>query len=277
MTAGRDVAKDVERDAGQGAASRARGWLGCERVHLAACASTNDEAARLASGGAVHGTVVTADAQHAGRGRMGRTWHSPPGENLYLSCILRPSLSPGHATAVTLATGLGVWDAVRETGVQPALKWPNDVRVGGRKIAGVLTEMSTRGSRLQHIVAGIGINLQTRDFPPHLADAATSLRLLGIAVDRERFIARLLASLEPWLERFFAGGVPAIAEAWLARAELSRVRGTVAERSIEGRAVGLDPDGCLVIEDAAGMQHAIRSGEVVDAAPAGSAGHGSAR
>ena len=275
MTAGRDV----DRHAGQGPARPAdgRGWLGRERVHLAACASTNDEAARLASGGAAHGTVVTADAQHAGRGRMGRSWHSPPGENLYLSCVLRPPLQPGRAAAVTLATGLGVWDAVRETGVQPALKWPNDVRVDGRKIAGILTEMSTRGSRLQHLVAGIGVNLQTRDFPPHLAAAATSLRLLGVAVDRERFVARLLASLEPWLERFFAGGVPAIADAWLARAELSRVRGSVAGRFIEGRAVGLDPDGCLVVEDEAGMRHAIRSGEVVDTAPAGSAGHGSGR
>jgi BirA family biotin operon repressor/biotin-[acetyl-CoA-carboxylase] ligase len=166
---------------------------------------------------------------------------------------------------------------VRETGVQPSLKWPNDVRVGGRKIAGILTEMSTRGSRLQHIVAGIGINLHTRAFPPHLAGAATSLRLLGIAVDRERFIARLLASLEPWLARFFAGGVPAIADAWLARAELAAVRGTVAGRTIEGRAVGLDPDGCLVVEDQAGVRHAIRSGEVVDTGPAGSAGHRSGR
>ncbi|HWN72126.1 MAG TPA: biotin--[acetyl-CoA-carboxylase] ligase, partial [Haliangium sp.] len=222
-------------------------WLGCERVHLPVCGSTNDEAQRLAAAGAVHGTVVTADQQHAGRGRQGRAWHSPPGENLYLSCILRPALAPAAATAITLAAGLGVADAVQRAGAPAALKWPNDVLVHGRKLSGILTEMSTRGERVQHLVVGIGVNLESRSFPPEIGDRATSLALLGVAVERQRFVDRLLSELETWFDRFFAGGVAALADAWLARADRSRVRATSQGRLVEGSIVGLDADGCLLI------------------------------
>jgi BirA family transcriptional regulator, biotin operon repressor / biotin---[acetyl-CoA-carboxylase] ligase len=238
-------------------------WLGRERVHLPACGSTNDEAQRLAAAGAVHGTVVTADQQHAGRGRQGRAWHSPAGENLYLSCILRPALAPAAATAITLAAGLGVADAVQRAGAPAALKWPNDVLVHGRKLSGILTEMSTRGEAVQHIVVGIGVNLDSRSFPPGLGDTATSLALLGVPVDRQGFVAQLLFDLESWFERFFAGGVAALADAWLARAERSRVRATSRGRLVEGAIVGLDADGCLLVADDAGTRHRILAGDVI--------------
>lgn len=237
-------------------------WLGRERVHLPLCGSTNDEAQRLASAGAVHGTVVTADAQHAGRGRQGHRWHSPAGENLYLSCVLRPALAPAAATAITLAAGLGVVDAVQRAGAAVALKWPNDVLAGGRKLAGILTEMSTRGERVQHIVVGIGVNLDSRSFPPELRDVATSLALLGAPVVRERFVADLLSDLEIWFDRFFAGGVAALADAWLARADRARVRATSGGQIVEGVILGLDADGCLLIEDEAGARHRILAGDV---------------
>lgn len=238
-------------------------WLGRERVHLPVCGSTNDEAQRLAVAGARHGTVVTADEQHAGRGRQGRRWHSPAGENLYLSCVLRPALAPAAATAITLAAGLGVADAVQRAGAAAALKWPNDVLAGGRKLAGILTEMSTRGEHVQHIVVGIGVNLYSQHFPPELAGVATSLALLGVTVERERFVAELLDSLEIWLDRFFAGGVAAIADAWLARADRSRVRATSQGRVVEGAIAGLDADGCLLIVDQAGERHRILAGDVI--------------
>jgi BirA family biotin operon repressor/biotin-[acetyl-CoA-carboxylase] ligase len=238
-------------------------WLGCERVHLPVCGSTNDEAQRLAAAGAVHGAVVTADQQHAGRGRQGRAWHSPPGENLYLSCILRPALAPAAATAITLAAGLGVADAVQRAGAPAALKWPNDVLVHGRKLSGILTEMSTRGERVQHLVVGIGVNLESRGFPPEIGDRATSLALLGVAVERQRFVDQLLSELETWFDRFFAGGVAALADAWLARADRSRVRATSQGRMVEGSIVGLDADGCLLIADQAGVRHRILAGDVV--------------
>jgi BirA family biotin operon repressor/biotin-[acetyl-CoA-carboxylase] ligase len=237
-------------------------WLGRERVHLPVCGSTNDEAQRLAAAGAAHGTVVTADEQHAGRGRQGRRWHSPAGENLYLSCVLRPELAPAAATAITLAAGLGVADAVQRAGAPAALKWPNDVLAGGRKLAGILTEMSTRGERVQHIVVGIGVNLASRSFPPELGDVATSLALLGVPVERERFVAQLLSELEIWFDRFFAGGVPALADAWLARADRARVRATSQGRLVEGSIAGLDADGCLLITDQAGARHRILAGDV---------------
>jgi BirA family biotin operon repressor/biotin-[acetyl-CoA-carboxylase] ligase len=237
-------------------------WLGRERVHLPVCGSTNDEAQRLAAEGAAHGTVVTADQQHAGRGRQGRAWHSPAGENLYLSCILRPALAPAAATAITLAAGLGVADAVQRAGAPAALKWPNDVLVHGRKLAGILTEMSTRAERVQHIIVGIGVNLESRSFPPGLGDTATSLALLGVPVDRQRFVAELLSELETWFDRFFAGGVAALADAWLARADRSRVRATSRGRMVEGAIVGLDADGCLLVADDAGTRHRILAGDV---------------
>lgn len=243
------------------------GWLGRERVHLPACGSTNDEAARLAAAGAAHGTVVTAGAQGAGRGRQGRPWHSPPGENLYLSCVLRPALAPERAPAITLAAGLGVVDAVRWAGARPTLKWPNDVLVDGRKLAGILTEMSTRGGHVQHIVTGIGVNIDTREFPPDLARSATSLRLLGAPVAQDRFLARLLEDLERWFDRFFAGGVDALAGAWSACADRSWVRATSGGRELEGRVVGLDRDGCLLIEDLGGARHRVVAGDVIPIAP----------
>ncbi|WP_428262571.1 biotin--[acetyl-CoA-carboxylase] ligase [Haliangium sp.] len=245
------------------------GWLGRERVHLATCGSTNDEAARLAAAGAEHGLVVTADAQRAGRGRRGRTWHSPPGESLYLSCVLRPALTPARAVAVTLAAGLGVWEAVHQAGAESTLKWPNDVLVGGRKLAGVLTEMSTVGGRLRHIVIGIGINLANRAFPPELAEIATSLALAGHPVERDAFVTSLLGALERWFDRFFVGGVRALADTWLARADRGRIRASAGAETVEGTVLGLADDGCLLIEDDAGAVHRILAGEVtVVAAPA---------
>lgn len=241
----------------------AAGWLGYERVHFAACGSTNDEAARLADNGAVHGTIVTADAQHAGRGRQGRVWHSPAEGNLYLSCIMRPRLDPAQAVAVTLAAGLGVSDAVTDAGAAVTLKWPNDVLAGGRKLAGILTEMSTAGGAVRHVIVGIGVNLGSRGFPPELANVATSLALLGVSVERAGFLGTLLVALERWFDRFFAGGVAALSDAFCARVDPAPVRALVGGREVSGRAVGLAPDGCLMLVDAAGVEHRVVAGDVV--------------
>jgi BirA family transcriptional regulator, biotin operon repressor / biotin---[acetyl-CoA-carboxylase] ligase len=244
-------------------------WLGNERVDLEICDSTNDEAAALAARGAPHGTVVIARAQRAGRGRLGRVWHSPPGENLYLSCVLRPQCEPVRVPPITLAAGLGVIDAVTAAGASAVLDWPNDVMLGNRKLAGILTEMSSRGQRVEHVITGIGVNLTTERFPPHLGEIATSLRLAGVEVEPGAFVAELLAGLERWFDRFFAGGVPAIAPAWMERAGLragpagKRVRAAVAGRVIEGRAAGIDETGRLEIVADDGRAHWIVAGEVV--------------
>ncbi len=241
------------------------GWLGYERIHLADCDSTNDEAARLARAGAAHGTVVTADSQRAGRGRRGRRWHSPPGENLYLSCIVRPQLAPAEAVAITLAAGLGVSDAVRQVGVEATLKWPNDVLVNGRKLAGILTEMSTASAAVEHIIVGIGVNLGQQAFPPPLDQVATSLSEHGVSVERAAFLDMLLADLERRFESFFRDGVEALSDAWTARADRAPVQVTASGRTILGRVVGLASDGCLLVEDAAGVRHRVIAGDVVRA------------
>ena len=236
------------------------------RVHLEVCESTNDEALALARAGAEHLTCVTAGAQTRGRGRAGRAWHSPPGTNLYLSMIVRSSLPAAALPGITLAAGIAVCDAVRAAGVANArLKWPNDVRAGGRKLAGILTEMTTRGGAVDAVVVGIGVDVDTRreDLPAELAAIATSIRdETGAPQDVAGFTELLLAHLEPWLEQYLAGGVAAIAAEWEARAELGR---PVTVGTVTGIARGLAPDGALRVALADGGEVRVLAGDVNEA------------
>jgi len=190
-------------------------WLGRAWRFLPECDSTNDQAAAWARAGAPHGAVVVADAQHQGRGRQGRAWHSPAGQSLYLSVVLRPPLPVREQPPLTLAVGIAVAETVALAGVTPTLKWPNDVLCGGRKLAGILTEMASQGGRSDHVIVGIGVNLNIETFPPELAGLATSLRLLtGAPVDRASFAATLCERLEAWYQRFLSDGADAIKAAW---------------------------------------------------------------
>ncbi len=136
-----------------------------------------------------------AERQTAGRGRLGRTWHSPAGQNLYCSIVLRPPLAPAAVPQLGLVVGVAVADAVAEaTGLRPAIKWPNDVLLGGRKVCGILTEMEAEVERVHHVIAGIGVNLnlEARAFPRELRRKATSLRIAtGRRVDRAAFTGRV--------------------------------------------------------------------------------------
>lgn len=240
-------------------------WLGSTRHDLASCGSTNDEAERLAREGAAHGTVVTAARQTSGRGRADHQWFSPEADNLYLSCVLRPELEPAAVPPITLAAGIGVCDTVNSWGAHASLRWPNDVFVMGRKIAGILTEMSSRGSKVEYVVLGVGVNvnMSSTDLPPDIADTAISLRtaLAGRRVDRARFTEVLLLHLERWLDRFFQGGIAAISGPWLERAQLAGRR--IRTDSATGIARGLDRDGALLVEDDRGKVHRVVAGDVV--------------
>ena len=258
-------------------ATRTAQWLGVHRIELDECDSTNDDAARMARAGARHGTVVIARAQRAGRGRDGRAWASPRDAGLYLSAVIRPPLPLVDVPPMTLAIGVGLCDAARAMGAPAVLKWPNDALVHGRKLAGVLVEAHSQGHRVDAVIVGIGVNLTAPraadGLPPELAASAISLEeAAGAPVDRAAFIERLLAQVERWIDRYVASGLVAVAPAWRERmapgiAARARVNGV----DLCGEVAGLDGDGALLLCDAAGELHRVRSGdvEVIKPLPAG--------
>ena len=220
------------------------GSLGSPRVHLRRTGSTNERARELALGGAPHGTLVTADEQTSGRGRQGRTWSAAPREALLMSLVLR-ELDP----MVSLSAAVAVCDSLP---VDCAIKWPNDVWVDGRKLAGILVE-----GRPQEgwAVLGIGLNVSTTTFPAELAGTATSLRLAGDETEIEAVLNRLLAALGQWLT---APRERVLAE-WSRRDALrgEPVRWTGGE----GTAAGIDSDGGLLVDTATGRVK-LDAGEV---------------
>lgn len=229
--------------------------------------STNDRAKELAEEGAAHGEVVVAELQRAGRGRRGRKWSSPAGRNLYLSAILRPELAPTRAPELTLVAALAVCDALRQAGVDAGIKWPNDVLVGGKKIAGILTELSAEPDHVHWVVLGIGVNLNARreDFPAELQGEATSVLIeRGQPAPRALFAAALLQTLEQWLEVHQEQGFDAIREAWRSRSvTLGReVRVRMGDRDVDGVAEDLDESGALLVRTAAGLTR-VMTGDVV--------------
>jgi BirA family biotin operon repressor/biotin-[acetyl-CoA-carboxylase] ligase len=229
--------------------------------------STNDRAKELAEEGAAHGEVVVAELQRAGRGRRGRKWSSPAGRNLYLSVILRPELAPTRAPELTLVAALAVCDALRQAGVDAGIKWPNDVLVGGKKIAGILTELSAEPDHVHWVVLGIGVNLNARreDFPAELQDEATSVLIeRGQPAPRALFTAALLQTLEQWLDVHQEKGFDAIRDAWRSRSvTLGReVRVRMGDRDVDGVAEELDASGALLVRTAAGLTR-VMTGDVV--------------
>jgi len=229
--------------------------------------STNDAAFALAQEGAEHGEVVVAERQTRGKGRRGRVWESPPGLNLYLSVVLRPELPPQRAPELTLVGAVAVAETLREAGAAADIKWPNDVLVAGRKVAGLLTELSADTERIRFAILGIGVNLNARreDFPPELAAQATSLReARGEAVPRALFTAALLANLERWLNVHAERGFEPVRERWTALScTLGREVLVTSERSeLRGTAVEIDAAGALVVRTADGRVERILSGDV---------------
>jgi BirA family biotin operon repressor/biotin-[acetyl-CoA-carboxylase] ligase len=253
-------------------------WLGRAYEWHEDCASTNDLCAARGRSGAPDGLVVAADAQSGGRGRLGRTWHSPPGENLYLSLLLRPRRPAAEIPPLTLLAGAAVARALEGLGARPRLKWPNDVLLAGdeggppRKVAGILTEMSSEGERVGHVVVGLGLNVNTVEFPADIAGRATSLRRALRApgpLDRAPLLAAVLAAFEPLYDEFCAGGPAVAVAAWQRHAALGgRLRvagapGSGRDGGLEGVALGVDPDGALRLRDDAGAVHRVLSGEVL--------------
>ncbi len=225
--------------------------LGRAHEHHDALGSTNDRAAAWLREGGPHGLVVTADAQTAGRGRNGRAWSSPPGHNLYVSVGLRIASGHRDLSAVGLAAGLGLYE-----GLGPldglGLKWPNDLLVGERKLAGILCE-SRWGADVE-LVVGFGINVRREGIDPALAPGAVALDELGISTPRAVLLAGVLRALEVRLDGFLIVGFEPLREAYLAaNVQIgTRVRVTAGAEVFEGDAATIDDDGALVVQTSAG-------------------------
>ena len=227
----------------------------CDVRWLATTTSTMDVASKLAGDGARHGVVVVADEQTAGRGRRGTTWQSPPGAGLYLSFVAR------HAGAalslITLAAGVGVREGIAaSTGLSADVKWPNDLIVGSRKLAGILSEGIAIGTPAQAVIIGIGINMQPAAYPPEVSARATSIEgELGRAVDRELVLSCVLASL--WDRLAVLEHAPGdILQAW--RAGSPNANGTRVEwDGKHGVTAGIDDSGALLVKTADRIERII--------------------
>jgi len=231
--------------------------------------STNDLALTAVGRGAPHGTVILADAQRAGRGRHGRTWFSPPGAGLYLSIVLRASAWAGALSLVTLAAGVGAARGLAAaTGLTPELKWPNDVVIGRpwRKVAGILAESASSGSRIDAVVVGIGVNLRKSAFPPELADRATAIEMeTDRPVDPHACLVEILAAIAAVTAQLGRGDRDGVVEAWrkYGRAGLggAAVRWRDERGDRHGIARDVDGTGALVV-DADGQRERVVAGEV---------------
>jgi BirA family transcriptional regulator, biotin operon repressor / biotin---[acetyl-CoA-carboxylase] ligase len=224
--------------------------------------STNDDAKRAAEEGAPSGAAFLANAQTRGRGRLGRTWHSPPDENLYASFLLRPSLDPKRASLVTLASGLAVADTLEPLvpHARITLKWPNDVLIDDRKVAGILSEARLSGEDAW-IVVGIGINVHTRAFPADLAARATSLALSGATtVDRSDLFVAVASALSARLDTLRTGASSTLVESFAARDALAGR--PIAVDGAPAIAIGIARDGALRIRHPDGTESFCIAGDV---------------
>lgn len=242
-------------------------WAGGQLKYYEEIDSTNNQAKRLAEEGSPHGTLVVADRQSAGKGRRGRSWVSPGGTGIWMSILMRPQIPPMHAAMMTLVMALAVCEGVeRETGLKTQIKWPNDIIIDGKKICGILTEMSSELDFIHYVVTGMGINVNMEEFPDELKDKATSLRLeAGRPFARSAIIARVMESLEPYYEQFVRDeDLSGLLEPYHSRlANLGREVAVLAPgHEYQGTALGINEKGELLVKTGDGTVKQVVSGEV---------------
>ena len=243
--------------------------IGTEFYYFLELDSTNSFARRLAEQATPAGTIVIAEEQTQGRGRSGRSWVSPPYVNLYLSIVLRPELPPAHAPQITLMAAVALADTVASFMSLPALiKWPNDILVKGKKLAGILTEASSTSERIDFVILGIGVNL---NFPEELMPEAIRQRATSLLIAtqhnirREVFLRRLIQDLDRCYGILEESGFGAIMPRWEARFGLRdrRVRVDMIDGAIFGKARGIDRDGALIVETDNGKFQRVIAGDVI--------------
>lgn len=226
--------------------------LGRTLHHYETLDSTNAKAFELAHEGGFHGELIVTEAQTQGRGRRGRAWASAPGKDLTFSLIVRPEIAPSRAPELTLVAAVALAETLNESGVDARIKWPNDVQVGDKKVAGILTELSADVERVHFVVLGLGVNLNSRpaDYPPEVAELATSLSVERRShVHRALLLAGLLLKLEHWLDRWAEEGFGPVREAWrkLASTLGQEVLVRAEQRELRGVAEDIDETGALLL------------------------------
>lgn len=240
--------------------------LGKRLVFLQSVDSTNQEVKRLAAQDAPHGTVVVAEQQLTGKGRLGRVWSSPPGTGIWFSFLLRPQLPPSKVSGITLAAGLGVCMAIRQyTGLNALIKWPNDVIIGNKKVCGILTEMTAEDNRIDYAVVGIGINVNTKEFDAEIRSKATSLSIeAGSDINRAELFKAVLKYVEHYIDLYLTDLEKGILPQYtgLCATIGRRVRVVRGSNTLEGEAVSIGSHGDLNVRLDGGSIVAVNSGEV---------------
>lgn len=230
--------------------------------------STNDVVEKLARDSVKEGVVVFAESQTKGRGRLGRVWTSPTRKGLWFSILLRPKLRPQETTQITVAAATAIWRAIHaETGLSAEIKWPNDILIGGRKVVGILTELSAEVDRVKHVTLGVGVdvNLTANEIPIELRKIATSLRIAaGGPVSRPDLATAILRELDREYVRVGAGKFDEVADEWEEHCTTigQRVVISMGERRLRGRAESLDDDGALLLRTEHGRLERIIGGDV---------------
>ena len=230
--------------------------------------STNDVVEKLARDGVREGVVVFAESQTRGRGRLGRKWVSPARRGLWFSILLRPNLRPQETTQLTVASATALRRAIfSQTRLRVEIKWPNDILIGGKKAAGILTELSAELDRVRHVILGIGIdvNQDTQEFPADLRKTATSLKIEnGESLSRAALATAALRELDNEYSRIGAGRFSEIAAEWMEHCTTigKDVTVQIGDRKIRGRAESLDDDGALILRTEHGRLQRITGGDV---------------
>lgn len=231
--------------------------------------STNDVAEKLARDGVKEGVVVFAESQTKGRGRLGRRWLSPKGKGLWFSVLLRPALRPLAVTRLTIAAATALRRAIHlQTSLPAEIKWPNDILVRGKKVAGILTELQAELDKVKCVILGVGVdvNLDARDFPADLRSLATSLKAeSGAAVCRPELAAAILRELDADCAKVRHGRFASVAEEWERHCSIlgHHVVINMGDRKLAGRAEALDTDGALLLRTQHGHLERIIGGDVI--------------
>ncbi len=243
-------------------------WMGKTIHHFDTLDSTNAKAYQLALEGAEEGEVVIGESQEKGKGRLGRQWFSPPFLNLYLSVVLRPRIPPHQASLITLMAAVATADAIQQfSGLLPLIKWPNDLLLRDRKVAGLLNEIHSEIDRIHFVILGIGVNLNMDEdmFSKEIRTTATSLKIeMGRTISRKIFLQFFLQELERWYSIFINEGGAVILKAWRSRAHIKgrRVNVTSFGETLAGVAIDVDSDGALILETANGERKRVVAGDV---------------